>query len=42
MDILNLDKCKEDIFLIKEFNNKYTLIYDNKGFLVEHLTKLKY
>lgn len=35
MDILNLDKCKKDKFSIREFNNKYTLKYDNKAFLIE-------
>lgn len=35
MEILNLNKCKKDNFSIKEFNNKYTLKYNNKGFLIE-------
>lgn len=35
MDVLNIDKCKKEIFTIREINNKYILKYDNKGFLIE-------
>lgn len=30
-----INKCEKDNFLIKNFDKKYTLKYNNKGFLIE-------